>query len=285
MAALNAIPGSSVAARVNGATRQAAARLWPGLSPNALIAQPQFTLLVLNARPPQWLERAWPAATRRVITDGGVNHMFNTFPKLLSSKSSPKPDLVIGDMDSADPQLLDVLVEGEVEVKYNYQDSQTDLDKALAAEPDTGMRQPIVVSGRFNAGIRFDHSLSIVNSLAMHAHKADVICVSDECAMAVLAPGSHLLPLQGLEGQNFGIFPLEPLGCTTRGLRYNVAGELRFGNLMPGNVVEDEEVHVETTGPLLITVELNEASVEAPKKTGSDWDVPFDFYSEVQKFD
>jgi thiamine pyrophosphokinase len=252
------------------------------LSPNALIAQPQFTLLVLNARPPQWLERAWPAATRRVITDGGVNHMFNTFPKLLSCSSSPKPDLVIGDMDSADPHLLDLLAAGEVDVKYNYHDSQTDLDKALAAEPDTGTRQPIVVAGRFNEGVRFDHSLSIVNSLAMHAHKADVICVSNECAMAVLAPGSHALPLHGLEGQRFGIFPLEPLGCTTRGLRYNVSGELRFGNLMPGNAVEESEVSVETTGPLLITVELNEASVEAPKKSGSEWDVPYDFYSDCR---
>jgi thiamine pyrophosphokinase len=208
--------------------------------------------------------------------------MFNTFPKLLSCNTSPKPDLVIGDMDSADPQLLDLLAEGNVDVKYNYHDSQTDLDKALAAEPDVGARQPIVVSGRFNAGIRFDHSLSIVNSLAMHAHKADVVCVSDECAMAVLAPGAHLLPLGGLEGQRFGIFPLEPLGCTTRGLRYNVSGELRFGNLMPGNAVEETEVYVETTGPLLVTVELNEASVEAPKKSGSEWDMNFDFYSDCR---
>jgi thiamine pyrophosphokinase len=217
-----------------------------------------------------------------VITDGGVNHLFNTFPKLLSSKSSPKPDLVIGDMDTADPQLLDLLVAGEVEVKYNYQDSLTDLDKALAAEPVNGTRQPIVVSGRFSAGTRFDHSLSIVNSLAMHANKADVICVSDECAMAVLSPGSHLLPLGGLEGQPCGIFPLEPLGCSTKGLRYNVSGELRFGNLMPGNVVEESEVHVETTGPVLITVELNEESIEPPKKSGSEWDVPFDFYSDCR---
>ena len=89
--------------------------------------------------------------------------MFNTFPNLLSGKSSPKPDLVIGDMDTADPQLLDLLVAEEVDVKYNYHDSLTDLDKALAAEPDSGMRQPIIVSGRFNAGLRFDHSLSIVN--------------------------------------------------------------------------------------------------------------------------
>jgi thiamine pyrophosphokinase len=237
--------------------------------------------MVLNAKPAQWLERAWPAATRRVITDGGVNHLFNTFPNLLSSKSSPKPDLVIGDMDTADPQLLDLLVAEEVDVKYNYHDSLTDLDKALAAEPETGMRQPIIVSGRFNAGLRFDHSLSIVNSLAMHASK-DVICVSDECAMAVLAPGAHALPLGGLEGQRFGIFPLEPLGCTTQGLRYNVSGDLRFGNLTPGNAVEEAEVHVETTGPLLITVELNEASVEAPKKSGSEWDQNFDFYSDCR---
>jgi thiamine pyrophosphokinase len=272
---------------VNGAAH-AALRRWPGLAPNVLLAQPQFTIMVLNAKPPQWLERAWPAATRRVITDGGVNHMFNTFPKLLSDKSSPKPDLVIGDMDSADPHLLDLLEEGNVDVKYNYHDSQTDLDKALAAEPsmrqyasEPGMRPTILVAGNFNAGIRFDHSLGIVNSLVAYAQKADVICLSDECAMTVLTPGSHLLPLGGLEGQRFGIFPLEPLACTTRGLRYNVSGELRFGNLMPGNAVEEAEVHVETTGPLLITAELNEASVKAPKKSGSEWDQNFDFYSDV----
>jgi thiamine pyrophosphokinase len=188
-------------------------------------------------------------------------------------------------MDTADPQLLDVLAEGAVEVKYSYQDSLTDLDKALAAEPDTGARQPILVSGRFNAGVRFDQALSIVNSLSMHADKADVVCASDECAMAVLSPGSHLLPLHGLEGQPFGLFPLESLGCTTRGLRYNVAGEIRFGSLLPGNAVEEAEVHIETTGPLLITVELNEASVAAPKKSGSEWDLPFDFYSDCRKFD
>merc|ERR1719478_1975477 len=147
-------PGSTVAARVNGALNgHSALRRWPGLSPNVLLAQPRFTLMVLNAKPPQWLERAWPAATRRVITDGGVNHMFNTFPSLLSCQSSPKPDLVIGDMDTADPHLLDLLVAGEVEVKYSYHDSLTDLDKALAAEPEVSgaPRQPILVSGRFNA--------------------------------------------------------------------------------------------------------------------------------------
>ena len=51
---------------------------------------------------------------------------------------------------------------------------------------------------------------------------------------------------------------------------------------MPGNAVEEAEVHVETTGPLLVTVELNGASVEAPKGAGSAWDVPYDFYSDCQ---
>jgi thiamine pyrophosphokinase len=277
MSALNAIPRTA-----QRTAQHAVPRRWPGLAPNALLAQSRFTIMVLNAKPPKWLERAWPAATRRVITDGGVNHIFNTFPSMLSSKTSPKPDLVIGDMDSADPQLLDVLAAGEVEVKYSYHEDSTDLDKALAAEPETGTRQPILVSGRFNAGVRFDHSLSIVNSLVMHSDKADVICASDECAMAVLAPGAHLLPLAGLEGQPLGLFPLAPLGCSTRGLRYNVSGELRFGNIMPGNAVEEAEVHVETTGPLLVTVELNGASVEAPKGAGSAWDVPYDFYSDCQ---
>ena len=60
-------------------------------------------------------------------------------------------------------------------MKYSYHEDSTDLDKALAAEPETGTRQPILVSGRFNAGVRFDHSLSIVNSLVMHSDKADVI--------------------------------------------------------------------------------------------------------------
>ena len=51
---------------------------------------------------------------------------------------------------------------------------------------------------------------------------------------------------------------------------------------LPALRVQSPQVHVETTGPLLITVELNEASVEAPKKSGSEWDQNFDFYSDCR---
>jgi thiamine pyrophosphokinase len=209
-----------------------------------------------------------------------VNRIYNKYPSLLQ-KTSPKADLVIGDMDTADPHLIDLLLADDVNVKHTVAEAfSTDLDMALAAEPPHATRQPIVIAGQFNAGGRFDHSLSIANSLARAANEADIICASNEAAFVVLPPGDHVLPTEGLKGQTVGVFPLEPSVCSSTGLRFDMRDRaLRFGMLDSGNAIAAEEVHVSTSGLLLFTVELNAAGVEEPKTYGSKWDSQYDFYA------
>jgi len=108
------------------------------------------------------------------------------------------PDLVIGDMDSLDPQDL-ADAQNRTRVHPISEQDTTDLEKALRH-----LKAPLVIGFGF-LGKRFDHSLAALSVLANYAHQHRVILMGSDDVVFVTAR-SFLMPTK--KGQRISIWPL-----------------------------------------------------------------------------
>ncbi len=163
-------------------------------------------------------------------------------------------DLVVGDMDSVDPDELRTASAGGVAVERHPADKDaTDLELALAAAAARRVRRVVVLGG---GGGRLDHLLANALLLGSDAYAAmrlewrvgpsAVVVVRGEAAIAG-EPGDlvTLLPLGG-----------PATGVTTSGLRWALAGD----TLQPGstrgvsNELTGTEAGVAITGGVLLAI-------------------------------
>lgn len=138
-------------------------------------------------------------------------------------------DLVVGDLDSADPSELEAAVaHGAAVERHPEAKDRTDLELALLAVLDRGARRVVVVGG---AGGRVDHFLAGGLLLASpELAGLDVEAIVGDARLAVVRssrrfdgePGS-ILSLLAIGGPARGV--------RTRGLRFALHGE----SLLPGS--------------------------------------------------
>lgn len=233
---------------------------------HAFLQQPAAAhqaLVVLNSEScgAPLLERLWAASDYVVCADGGANRVYD----LLGA--ARVPDAIVGDLDSARADVLaDYERAGCIIQRVEDQDA-SDLEKALAhvgarwdAAKVTG--GVVRVAGAF--GGRFDHELAAVNALyGFAAARPGARCVlhGDRNAAALLGAGAHEIRVRrSVEGPHCGLLPVGGAveRVTTRGLAWNLAGQrLAFGGLVSSsNLLEDDVVCVETSAPVLWTVEV-----------------------------
>lgn len=198
------------------------------------------------------LRRLWGLASYRVCADGAANRLLKTCEDL-------EPDLVLGDFDSADPDVLEVYRRRGVEVRDLSDDQETtDLEKALVAVREAGC-DSVVVAGQF-AGVegRLDHTFGIANALCINAD-LPIAVVGDECFMFFLGRGEHHILVPGASAAPH--CGLVPLGCpcksiSTEGLRWNMSdAAMQFGGLVStSNRVDADSkgrVRIKTSDPVL----------------------------------
>lgn len=134
------------------------------------------------------------------------------------------PALVIGDLDSAPPELLEQLQRQGAQVqRVPAEKDETDLELALLEAARRGA-QSITLIGA--AGGRLDHMLANVYLLAMPALRGrDVRAVSGRQTLWLIGPGEHAL--HGAAGDTISLIPLTPeaSGIVTEGLSYPLRGE------------------------------------------------------------
>ncbi|MEI7636504.1 MAG: thiamine diphosphokinase [Syntrophus sp. (in: bacteria)] len=157
------------------------------------------------------LRRRIEAATPMSIlcADGGARHAYAL---------GLAPDLIIGDMDSLDDELLRVFEEKGVAVaRYPVRKDETDtqlaLIQALAMNPEE-----ILIFGAM--GRRLDHTLANLGLLMMGLEKGVPIKLLDEnCEVFVMA---GTVTVSGKKGQTVSIFPWggEARGITLEGFEY-----------------------------------------------------------------
>lgn len=188
---------------------------------------------------------SWPATRQIIAVDGGLRHVITL---------DLTPDLVVGDMDSADESLLEWATQHHAEIKrFPAHKDETDLELALTIAADRGCN-PIRVLGAL--GGRLDQTLGNVYLLALPALKAlDVRLVSGSSTSWLVHPGDTLI--EGQPGDTVSLIPMagSATGIVTEHLEYPLRSEtLYFGpargisNVMLSN---QAQVHFDT-GLLLV---------------------------------
>jgi thiamine pyrophosphokinase len=139
------------------------------------------------------------------------------------------PGILIGDMDSTDPALVEKWRgEGVEIIQHPVDKDQTDLELALMLAQDRGARK-IVVHGAI--GGRLDMTFGNLTLLA-HPHlKTPTTLINGEEEVHLLHAG-EMLTLVGEPGEIVSLLPIQPGNSvvSTRGLQYPLKNEpLEFG--------------------------------------------------------
>jgi thiamine pyrophosphokinase len=139
------------------------------------------------------------------------------------------PGVIIGDMDSVAPEMLEQLAANGAQVlRHPPAKDETDLELALLYAVGQGATWIRVIGA---VGGRLDQTLSNVYLLALPALRGvDVRLVADDEETSLLFPGT--LIIDGAAGDTLSLLPISGAarGVMTEGLLYPLAGEaLYFG--------------------------------------------------------
>jgi thiamine pyrophosphokinase len=175
-----------------------------------------------------------------------------------------RPSLLVGDLDSLDPEHVAAAEAAGVAIHRSPSDKdESDTELALLEAVATGATT-VTVLGAFG-GARLDHALANLWLLAHPALASVAVVLLDAAARVSLlvAPGPGGVPVtRPLPGPRGGLVTLLPFGgdatgVTTRGLRYPLRDEaLRTGPARGlSNVREDADAAVTLRSGRLLVVE------------------------------
>lgn len=154
------------------------------------------------------------------------------------------PQAVIGDLDSVSDAARQQL-QPESLHHLTEQDT-TDFDKCLR-----NIDAPFILALGFT-GARIDHALAAFHALVRHADRRCIIVGPDDLCFA--APASlHLrLPV----GTRFSLFPMAPVGATSRGLRWPLDGLAFAPDRLIGtsNETSQPDVYLTTDRPVMLVI-------------------------------
>jgi thiamine pyrophosphokinase len=140
-------------------------------------------------------------------------------------------DLLVGDLDSADPALVDAAIaRGTVVERHPAEKDATDLELALDAARARGARRIVVVDG---GGDRLDHLFGNVHLYGSPAFAGiDIVAYAGSARLAIARGGEAAVSALGPPGSLLSLLPLGGPACgiVTDGLRYPLCDE----TLVPG---------------------------------------------------
>ncbi|RJL20108.1 thiamine diphosphokinase [Paracoccus siganidrum] len=171
--------------------------------PPLVIADRGVTVIGGGAVAPQDLGLALEVAPLLVAADSGADRALSL---------GEAPDWVIGDMDSISAGARR-LIPAERIVQVAEQDS-TDFTKCL-----TRIAAPFVMAVGF-AGLRLDHTLAALNTMARVPRPPVILLTSDD--IVFVAPPRLTLPL--MPGTRVSLYPMGPARGVSTGLEWPIEG-------------------------------------------------------------
>ncbi len=199
----------------------------------------------------RWLD----GADLVVAADGGANALDGV---------GRRPDLLVGDLDSADPALVERLAADGVRVERHPADKDaSDTELAMSAALNAGATEVILLGAL--GGARIDHELANLLLLADDALAGCTVrAIRDTTTIRVLRGGERLA-IEGEPGHMVTLLPLagDAAGVTTDGLRWALRdATLRMGRTRGlSNVVASTPASVSLErGALLVVETANERS-------------------------
>jgi thiamine pyrophosphokinase len=171
-------------------------------------------------RPPPGALADLPAHDLVIAADSGLDHALALGFAV---------DLVVGDLDSADPASIDAAVTSGAKVERHAEAKDaTDLELALLAARDAGCARAIVVGGH---GGRLDHFLA--NALLLASPEFARVHVEARIGNGHVVVVRDEHELHGMPGDVCSLLPIggPALGVRTEGLRFPLHRE----TLLPGS--------------------------------------------------
>jgi len=196
----------------------------------------------------------WLADADRVVAiDGGTAWLASV---------GRRPDLVVGDLDSADPALIAALEADGVPIeRHAVAKDASDTELAVAGVLAAGADEVVILGAL--AGPRLDHQLANLMLLADPELSVvnDLRIVRGGTLVRALHAGASLA-LEGMAGDLVTLLPIggNAVGVRTTGLRYPLDGEtLSIGRSRGlSNVVVQPPASVSLKGGSLLVVETQQ---------------------------
>ena len=185
-----------------------------------------------------------------IAADGGANWL---------AARDVIPSLLVGDMDSVDPEVVDRFESSGTRIQRSPTDKdETDTELAVHAALDAGADDLVVLSAL--GGLRLDHALSNLLLLADESLWAGRMRLMAGSTQVHAVRGGERLQLAGHVGDVVSLLPVGGVahGVVTEGLRYPLRGEsLQMGRARGvSNVVVAEPAAVTIDRGVLIVVEI-----------------------------
>lgn len=179
-----------------------------------------------------------------ICCDGGLNHV---------AKLSITPHFIIGDMDSALSQNLELYKDKAQVIKYPTEKDYTDLEICIRFAIDKNVTQIIIFGA---TGKRFDHALMNVQLLLLPLERNIKAYVIDE--LSIIQIMKDKIKINGQIGDLVSLIPLTPVvsKVTTTNLYY----ELNNFDLLLGssrgisNVLMQKEATIEIKSGYLFVI-------------------------------
>jgi len=199
-----------------------------------------------DAADARWLD----GADRVVAVDGGTAWLASV---------GRRPDLVVGDLDSADPAQVAALEAEGVPIERHATDKDaSDTELAVAAVVAAGADEVVILGGL--AGPRLDHQLANLTLLAdpVLSNVRDLRLVRGGTVVRGLHGGGELV-IEGVAADFVTLLPIggDAVGVRTTGLRYALDGETLSMGRSRGlsNVVVEPPASVSLEGGSLLVIE------------------------------
>ena len=185
-----------------------------------------------------------------IAADGGMTHC---------RALGIKPSIVIGDLDSLDPDYLKSLQTSGTEIiSYPINKDQTDLELALHKALDLGSDEILVLGA---LGARWDMTIANLFLSASPEFSKVTIRLIDGHQEIILLRGKGELTFKGKKGDILSIVPLgqDAYGVTLRGLEYPLKDDvLKFGATRGiSNVLIDDTATVYLKKGLLLCIHIS----------------------------
>jgi thiamine pyrophosphokinase len=188
-----------------------------------------------------------------IAADGGYAHL---------RRKGLLPGLVIGDLDSMDPQDLDRLSSAGVGIqKFPAEKDETDLELAITAALQAGASEIRICAA---LGGRFDQQLGNLFLLGRADLAEKDIRLEDGETEVFLVRSACLV--EGQEGDTVSLLPMGAAahGVRTRGLRYPLNGETLYPEWTRGisNELLAEQGQVSLERGILVLVHIRKKSFQ-----------------------
>ncbi|KAL6704263.1 thiamine pyrophosphokinase [Coniothyrium glycines] len=210
--------------------------------------------------------RLWRNTGYHICADGGANRLFDMFEgELRDQRERYLPEAVHGDLDSLRADVGAYYAAQGVAVTRDKDQDSTDFGKCmqkLRGRGGGGLRHDVVVLGTL--GGRVDQGLGLLHEMSREENKRGEVrlWLFSECSLSIILRSGRNrirgLQSSGLFTEKVGVVPIYcPAIISTTGLEWDVEEwETQMGGqVSTSNHVRADEVQVETSAPVLFTVE------------------------------